>query len=257
MPDHSVLLRPVSFPHIELNSTLTGEALYRFLLSQAESPPTFLIHCRGTHNETRTRFVSRTDSQGRSHTETEHYTETVTDFDFKIKQPVPPRATQWTVADEEPAYRGRMSREVGLPGDITKADRSTIKRFKAWQAVRHWRGLPPWVGPNDDTSFQTSAVRRSHSMNVLKSSWTLRQWADDYCQSRNIFKEFVYDKVRTDLLRSTRLKLSEALVGGMDCFRSSTDGTSPHLSRQFEPSSNQRVIMVIRSKLVSSRCTGP
>lgn len=200
------------FPHIDLYSLrpylmITGEALYRFLLSQAETPPTFHIHCRGTHDETRTRFVNRTDAQGRQYTETEYYTETVTDFDFKIMQPVPPRATQWTVADEEPAYRGGMSREVGLPGDTTKADRSTMKRFKAWRVEREKRGLPPWVGPNDvtfdgGTSFQTSAVQRSHSMDVLKSSWTLRQWADDYCQSRNIFKEFVYEKVRADLFQA-------------------------------------------------------
>ena len=167
------------------------------MLSQAETPPTFLIHCRGTHNETRTRLVSKTDSQGRQYTETESYIETVTDFDFKINQPVPPRATQWTVADEEPAYRGRMSREIGLPGDTAKADRSTMKRFKAWRMERQTRGLPPWVGP-DDGPFRTS-------MGVLKSSWTLRQWADDYCQSRNIFKEFVYEKVRAYLFRPTRL----------------------------------------------------
>ena len=173
------------------------------MLSQAETPPTFFVHCRGTHDETRTRFVSRTDAQGRQHTETESYTETVTDFDFKIRQPVPPRATQWTVADEEPAYRGRMRREVGLPGDTTETDRSTMKRFKAWRVERQKRGLPPWVGPYDDASlFQTSAVERSHSMNVLKSSWTLRQWADDYCQSRNIFKEFVYEKVRLRFIQA-------------------------------------------------------
>lgn len=235
--------------------TLTGEALYRFLLSQAVTPPTFLIHCRGTHNETRTRFVSRTDPQGRQSTETETYTETVTDFDFKIKQPVPPRPTQWTVADEEPAYRGRMSREVGLPGDTTKADRSTMKQFKAWRVERHKRGLPPWVGPNDTfdgaTSFRTSAV---HSMDVLKSSWTLRQWADDYCQSRNIFKEFVYEKVGADLLRPTRLDTHWSAAW---CFRSPTDGTFPLLSRQFEPSFNQRILMVIVLKLVSSRSKGP
>ena len=175
------------------------------MLSQAETPPTFFIHCRGTHNETRTRLVTRTDAQGRQYTETEHYTETVTDFDFKIGQPVPPGATQWTAVDEEPAYRGRMSREVGLPDDTTKADRSTMKRFKAWRMERQKRGLPPWVGPDDDAPFQTSAVQGSLSMNALKSSWTLRQWADDYCQSRNIFKEFVYEKVRPDLFRPARL----------------------------------------------------
>jgi hypothetical protein len=184
-------------------STLTGEALYRFLLSQAETPPTFLIHCRGTHEDTSTRFISKTDSQGRQYTDTESYTETVTDFDFKIEQPVPPRATQWTVADEEPAYRGRMSREVGLPGDTTKADGDTNTRFKAWRVDRRKRGLPPWVGINEEgaTSFRTGVVPRSRSSDVLMSSWTLRQWADDYCQSRKIFKEFVYEKVRPDLFK--------------------------------------------------------
>jgi len=172
-------------------------------------PPTLFVHCRGTHDETRTRFVPRTDSQGRRHSDTETYTETVVDFDFKIEHDVPPRATQWTVGDDEPAYRGSMSREVGLPGGGTSvADRGTTKRFKAWREKRHKRGLPPWVAPPSDNdggglgasagSLWTSGVSlpRGADRDVLKSSWTLRQWADDYCQSRKIFKEFVYEKVR-------------------------------------------------------------
>lgn len=172
------------------------------MLSQAETPPTFLIHCRGTHDETHTRFVNKTDSQGRQYTETENYTETVTDFDFKIGQPVPPRATQWTVADDEPAYRGRMNREVGYPGDTTKANGDTNKQFKVWRAERRKRGLPPWVGPDGGSS---DVLQQPRSTDVLKSSWTLRQWADDYCQSRKIFKEFAYEKVRPDLSRPSPL----------------------------------------------------
>ncbi|KAG8219789.1 hypothetical protein J3R82DRAFT_761 [Butyriboletus roseoflavus] len=34
-----------------------------------------------------------------------------------------------------------------------------------------------------------------HDNSVLKSSWTLRQWADDYCSSKKFFKEFEYHKV--------------------------------------------------------------
>jgi len=34
-----------------------------------------------------------------------------------------------------------------------------------------------------------------HTSSVLKSSWTLRQWADDYCSSRRYLKEFNYRKV--------------------------------------------------------------
>ncbi|KAI0305305.1 hypothetical protein B0F90DRAFT_1703335 [Multifurca ochricompacta] len=177
-----------------------GEALYRFLLSQAETPPDFLIQCRGTHSETHTRLVDKTDSRGRRYTDTEHYTENVTDFDFTIEYQVPPRATQWTVGDEEPAYRGHMSREVGPPGETTKADRATRKAFESWLVKRNMRGLPPWVGSCSDrleehTDFQTGAVQQPRPTDVLKSSRTLRQWADDYCQSRKIFKEFVYEKV--------------------------------------------------------------
>jgi hypothetical protein len=180
---------------------LTGEALYRFLLSQAETPPTFIVHCCGTHDETRTRLVDRTDSRGRRYTDTEWYTETVTDFDFKIECQVPPRATQWTVGDEEPAYRGRMYREEGPPGATTEADSNSTKLFEAWLVERRKRGVPPWVGSKNDraeghATFWTGKTQHPGSTAVLKSSWTLRQWADDYCQSRKIFKEFVYEKVR-------------------------------------------------------------
>jgi hypothetical protein len=101
-----------------------------------------------------------------------------------------------------------MSREVGVPGDTAKADRSTMKRFRAWRVERQRRGLPPWVGPDDDRPIRTSGVQR---LEVLKSSWTLRQWADDYCQSRNIFKEFVYEKVRVNLLGRVGMILSVVL----------------------------------------------
>lgn len=54
-----------------------GEALYRFLLSHAETPPTFYVHLRGTHTESRTRTVSRRDDDGHHRTHHEHYTEEV------------------------------------------------------------------------------------------------------------------------------------------------------------------------------------
>lgn len=103
-----------------------------------------------------------------------------------------------------------MSREVGLPGDTAKADRSSLNRFKAWRVEREKRGLPPWVGP-DDGPIGTGTSQR---LDTLKSSWTLRQWADDYCQSRNIFKEFVYEKVRLFSLSRVGMILSEARSGG-------------------------------------------
>jgi hypothetical protein len=169
---------------------ITGEALYRFLLSQAETPPTFLVHCRGTHKESRPSQVERTDSQGRRYTETEYQTETVTDFDFNIEHQIPPRSVEWTVGDGEPAYRGRMSKEVGPPGQTTKVDHAMINSFEAWVNERRSRGIPPWVAKEQLANLPGGAVD-----NASRSSWTLRQWADDYCQSGMIFKEFVYRKV--------------------------------------------------------------
>ena len=40
--------------------------------------PEYRMHLRGTHTEHRTRSVTKTDSNGRTTHETEHYTETVT-----------------------------------------------------------------------------------------------------------------------------------------------------------------------------------
>ncbi|KAI0265282.1 hypothetical protein BC834DRAFT_970086 [Gloeopeniophorella convolvens] len=179
-----------------------GEALYRFLLSQSQTPPTFFIHCRGTHVESRTRHVTRTDAQGRRRTEEEHYSETVTDFDFTIEHAVPHYGsrTQWTIGDEEPTFRGHMHREVGPPGQTIEAKSDWNKRFDEWREERRMRGLPPWVSSQGSYqgaqvfggNAQVQPIRRA---DVLKSSLTLRQWADDYCQSKKIFKEFLYEKV--------------------------------------------------------------
>jgi hypothetical protein len=173
----------------------TGEALYRFLLSQAETPPTFHIHCRGTHEERHPYHVEKKDAQGRRYTDTEYRTETVTDFDFMIEHQIPSRATQWTVGDSDPAYRGHMSKELGPPGQTIKADHDTIKSFGTWAKERRLRGLPPWIAKGRLANTQVGAVEQAPLVDFSQSSWTLRQWADDYCQSQMIFKEFVYRKV--------------------------------------------------------------
>jgi len=179
------------------------------LLSQAQTPPVFLAHCIGTHSEKRTRKTTSADGT----TRTRSYTETVTDFSFYIAQRVLPQCTQWTVGDDEPVYRGRMVRETGLPGNGSgsgsgnksggskkEAESAQVKRFKAWSEERIARGLPPWVGPSDaasrEPSYMAGAVMQPRTADVLKSSWTLRQWVDNYCASRVKLKEFVYEKVR-------------------------------------------------------------
>lgn len=155
-----------------LNKT---EALYRFLLSHSTLRPSFQLHCKGSHTETRYRQVTYR-SEGRTKTRTESYTETIVDFDFYIdaslfyNDPV-----HWSVSDLEPAYRGGMVREIDAPEGKRKADRAEIKLFKGWIAERTALGLPPWV-----VSIDPSPEGVAPQANVLKSSKTLREWADHY-----------------------------------------------------------------------------
>ncbi|CAK5280213.1 unnamed protein product [Mycena citricolor] len=164
-----------------------GEALYRFLLSQAVTPPTFRLHCRGSHTETRYRHVSERDSDGRTRTRRESYTETIVDFDFLIDASRLSGPTHWTVDDTEPVYRGGVVREIDGVDRKHKATRAEVKQFKKWREERSAQGLPPWV--------TSGYIVDSGDMPVLKSSRTLRQWADEYCASPKLLKEFTYEKV--------------------------------------------------------------
>ncbi|OAX44267.1 hypothetical protein K503DRAFT_789010 [Rhizopogon vinicolor AM-OR11-026] len=160
-----------------------GEALYRFLLSQASTPPTVILRCRGSHSETHTRLV-HSHHNGHAKMKSEQYTERITDFEFSIDvgQHIVGEPAHWSCADSTPAYRGRMYQEIGIGKDKRKAKKSEVKASKVWDSDRESRGFPPWIG-------------LMHTSSVLKSSWTLRQWADDYCASRKYLKEFNYRKV--------------------------------------------------------------
>ncbi|KAJ7492644.1 hypothetical protein FB451DRAFT_541865 [Mycena latifolia] len=167
-----------------------GEALYRFLLSQSLIPPKFQLHCRGSHTETRHRHVTHRGSDGRTRTRTESYTETVVDFDFYIDASHFSGPVHWSVEDSEPAYRGGTARDVESPEGKRKAKRAEVKLFKGWLEDRTARGLPPWV-----TSIDAWSEGMSPNATVLKSSRTLREWADEYCASPKYLKEFTYEKV--------------------------------------------------------------
>ena len=154
------------------------------------------MHINGTHTEHRTRLVYRDrseDNEGGGYHELEDYEEAVTDFDFCIDLthhllPV----THWTVADSEPAYRGKMVREVEEQDGISLRKRAaTRKEGKMIRRLRRYRvenGLPPWVPMGD------SAILTHHHPN--RSSRTVRQWADNYCASDKSLKEFMFEKVR-------------------------------------------------------------
>lgn len=172
-----------------------GEALYRFLLSQAQIPPKLSLHCRGTHCETRYRNVTRRERDGQHNAHTESYSETVVDFDFYISldKYVLPEVTHWSVSDVDPAYRGRMFKDVG--SEPRRAKYNERKLHNKWTKHRDAQGLPPWISHNE-YGVLPSTTTDEYSV-VLKSSKSLRAWADDYCASPKNLKEFVYVKVCT------------------------------------------------------------
>ena len=147
----------------------------------------------------------------------EHYTETVTDFDFRIDlthhlQPV----THWTVADSEPAYRGKMIREVEEQDGISLQKRAaTRKEGNAIENLRKYgieHGMPPWV----QTEYRVRSMHDRPNGPVYKSSRTVRQWADDYCASDKLLKEFMYEKVRMTAICQFQTKARSQVVYGWD-----------------------------------------
>ncbi|PCH33679.1 hypothetical protein WOLCODRAFT_135258 [Wolfiporia cocos MD-104 SS10] len=187
-------------PHLNQD----GEALYRFLLSHSQMLPDFRVHLRGWHSETRTRQVTRTEN-GRTKTMDEEYTEVVIDFDFSIDvgQHIVAGPIHWSLPDDEPAYRGNMYKEIELydQDNIEENSNARVLRRKATKVERklsedrkkeqNTRGLPPWVA---STATGVDHIA-TDQVEVLKSSKTLRQWADEYCASNKLLKEFTYKKV--------------------------------------------------------------
>lgn len=153
----------------------------------------------------------------------ESYTETVTDFEFciDINLSTTTRPTHWSVADSEPAYRGLMVHEVEEPTGKRLATQAERKAYSRWAAERRARGLPPWISDVDWTDAMCDEAR------PLRSSKTLRQWADEYCASPKYLKEFVYRKVSTILLSAAIYMISR------DHQRSYMVGISRNLKTQF------------------------
>ncbi|KAG9019718.1 hypothetical protein FRB90_010988 [Tulasnella sp. 427] len=128
----------------------------------------------GSHEETRTRHVTRTDSNGRHYTTTETYTETIQDFAFEIDitqclLPEPRGPPVWVIGDREPAHRGGRKRQVDntpyMVGDETsttdlEAGKKAMKTRSTWRRMatdvekgaadgrkdrRYNWGIPSWV----------------------------------------------------------------------------------------------------------------
>ena len=166
---------------------------------------------------------NRDDHQSRM----ESYTETVTDFEFciDINLGTTTRPTHWSVADFEPVYRGLMVHEVEESTGKRLATRAEKKAYARWLEERRARGLPPWI-----TNMDSRADVVCDEARPLRSSKTLRQWADEYCASPKYLKEFVYRKVSAILL-------SAIYVISRDFQRSHMVGISRNLRSQFAPRS--------------------
>lgn len=90
------------------------------------------------------------------------------------------------------------------------AYRKQVNIGKARLRERRDRGLPPWASLDGEGSRGPAGTEVNYTK-VLKSSQTLRQWADEYCASDKVLKEFTYEKVgplyptqRTQLLTVSR-----------------------------------------------------
>lgn len=155
-------------------------------------------------------------------------------FNIDITQYINAGPVHWSVPDNEPAFCGRMFKEVDTFGkskvakdgvDLVmervrkKGTKTQRKRTKAWKEQREERGLPPWVSPetsstgvNEISNPEMDPTRT----NVLLSSKTLREWADEYCDSTQQLKEFTYQKVsssKIDYWLDT--KVNDILSGGV------------------------------------------
>lgn len=190
-----------------------GEALYRFLIAQSSTPPTYHLRITGTHEEARTRIVNsnhrRKIGDDGVKTKTEITTEVVVDFDFRIDltpniiKDSAHAPVQWSVLDDEPAYRGKVYRQVEVPGTpggekrMREPGMKELEEHELWCKERNRKGLPPWIG---SCSRSSSASRDTPSEGGirLRSSRTVREWCDDYCASDKLLKEFVYTKVCGD-----------------------------------------------------------
>lgn len=93
-----------------------------------------------------------------------------------------------------------MVREVEEQDGFSLQKRTaTRKEGKEIDHLRKYRvenGLPPWV------QMEERLMVVQPNGPVYRSSRTVRQWADDYCASNKLLKEFMYEKVRMNAILS-------------------------------------------------------
>ncbi|KAG8991988.1 hypothetical protein FRB94_012107 [Tulasnella sp. JGI-2019a] len=211
-----------------------GEALYRFLLEQAAIPPSYTMTCIGNHLETRTRQVLRTRGNTEQwETETyqegvEDFAFTINLTPSIIPEPL--GVPIYIVGDRTTAYRGKAVKEVdegphktvdgkdlemnqiGMGIELRrKAEDDEISAADTRSERLKNAGLPPWVRLPDEplgaeARLESNAARLRYQYgapgteqtfdddSLQSPSQNLRQWADEYCSSPKMLKEFNFHK---------------------------------------------------------------
>ena len=98
------------------------------------------------------------------------------------------------VDSNDPPDPSRDPEAVALNPGRRRATKEEKRVAKVGRTTRKECGLPPWVGSAPEHWFRQSDAPPAPAV-VLKSSKTLRQWADEYCASDKLLKEFTYKKV--------------------------------------------------------------
>jgi hypothetical protein len=100
-----------------------------------------------------------------------------------------------------------MVREVEEQDGISLKKRVAIRKegkaMDDWRKSRVQNGVPPWV----PMGFGILSTYDQPSGPVYESSRTVRQWADDYCASDKLLKEFVYEKVSIAAVRQVQTNI--------------------------------------------------
>lgn len=185
------------------------------------SPPRVIVHCRGTHEE------ESTDSDGRT------TTTDVPDFDFDVDITsaliqTPQDVCLWTVPDGEPAYRGKLWRQVDdvlspqsdrlgnprSPPQIRRRIATSVERIQANIDTKRREdfALPPWASLPSQISEGTAGrllnpADRIHLQNachcavddysdnlLLPASKTIANFAEEFCASWRPLREFRFQR---------------------------------------------------------------
>jgi len=178
-----------------------GEALYRFILKSALTPPKATIRIRGSHEESRevtSDHARHHDDGQRHHSSTRTEKHTVIDFDFEIDctpllQPsisldvaslpdprsdpirhhITDNPTVYVKGDEHLAYRGRMRQEILVPASsprLLSRSRRVSRRRRSTIGAAH--DAVPFLDQDNDYDQEAAQTER---LVLFRPRWSERR----------------------------------------------------------------------------------